>query len=215
MHFAVYGAFKVHHWLDIVTSSGHALRPLVVDYLAGRVGLEDFKAKVDSLNKRHNYWGFKGIKGQMFFNQVVNVAKDPAECDRELKAAITVPSDDNAARERINRFVGYVGRLGDAHIQAGGSKQGRPKPGSAPFFLSYFWQVQDRATWPVYYTNAVSTLISSGVWQPGEDLAENYVPFKRLHDELAAAFTRASGKAFDLYGVEHVFWFAGEHPLDG
>src|SRR6476660_5598923 len=47
-------------------------------YLAGQVPLDEFKTKVDSVNKRHENWGFKGIKGQMFFNMVVNVAHDSA-----------------------------------------------------------------------------------------------------------------------------------------
>src|SRR3972149_12241759 len=50
------------------------LKPLVIEYLNGQVTLSDFKSKVDGLNKRHAYWGFRGIKGQMFFNMVVNVS---------------------------------------------------------------------------------------------------------------------------------------------
>jgi hypothetical protein len=75
--------------------------------------------------------------------------------------------------------------------------------------------VQDRGTWPIYYTNAVETMRKLGVWQPGDDLGDNYIAFKRLYEELAQSFTKASGKAFDLYGVEHVFWFVGEHPFEG
>lgn len=190
------------------------LKPLVGDYLAGRVPLEDFKAKVDGINKRHNRWGFRGIKGQMFFNQVVNVASDAAECDKEIKAAIAVPPSEDVARTRINAFAGYVRRIGGTHVKAGGSKQSRPKPSSIPFFLSYFWQVQDRHTWPIYYTNAVNTLSALGLWQPGDDLAENYLAFKHLHEDLAQKFSQASGTPFDLYGVEHVFWFIGEHPFE-
>lgn len=190
------------------------LKPLVDDYLAGQVNLDDFKAKADGINKRHNRWGFKGIKGQMFFNLVVNVDGDAAECDKEIKAAIAVPPSEDVARTRITAFAGYVRRIGDAHVKAGGSKQGRPKPSSIPFFLSYFWQVQDRNMWPIYYTNAVNTLGAFGLWEPGDDLAENYIAFKHLYEELAQKFSLASGKPFDLYDVEHVFWFVGEHPFE-
>lgn len=190
------------------------LKPLVDDYLAGRVTLEDFKAKADGINKRHNRWGFKGIKGQMFFNLVVNVAGDAAECDKEIKAAIAAPPSEDVARTRIKAFADYVRRIGDAHVKAGGSKQGRPKPSSIPFFLSYFWQVQDRHAWPIYYTNAVNTMGALGLWQPGDDLAENYIAFKHLYEELSQKFSQATGKPFDLYGVEHVFWFIGEHPFE-
>ena len=64
------------------------LKPLLDAYLNGSVPLAEFKSKVDGINKKHEYWGFKGVKGQMFFNMVVNVADDPAECDEELKAAL-------------------------------------------------------------------------------------------------------------------------------
>jgi hypothetical protein len=83
-----------------------------------------------------------------------------------------------------------------------------------PFFLSYFWQIQDRRTWPVYYTSSVNTMIDLNLWQPTEDLADDYIAFKHLHEELAEVFTKASGKPFDLYAVEHVFWFKGGNPYD-
>jgi hypothetical protein len=191
------------------------LKPLLEAYLAGKVDLDEFKSKIDGINKRHEHWGFKGIKGQMFFNMVVNVAHDAAECDHEIKAAIVAPTSEDIARSRIRTFASYVRRIGDAHVEGGGSKQGRPKPGSIPFFLSYFWQIQDRLTWPVYYTNSVNMMIDLNLWQPTEDLADDYITFKHLNEELAVAFTKVSGQPFDLYGVEHVFWFKGGNPYGG
>jgi hypothetical protein len=199
---------------DRATLIDGTLKPLVADYLGGKSPLETFKPKNDGINKEHRRWGFQGIKGQMFFNLVVNVAGDPAECDKEIKAAIAVPANEDAARSQINAFASYVRRIGDAHVKAGRSKQGRPKPSSIPFFLSYFWQVQDRHTWPIYYTNAVNTMSVLGLWKPDADLAENYIAFKHLYEDLAQKFSQASGKPFDLYGVEHVFWFVGEHPFE-
>jgi len=32
--------------------------------------LEEFKTRVDSLNKQNPYWGFRGVNGQMFFNML-------------------------------------------------------------------------------------------------------------------------------------------------
>lgn len=188
------------------------LGPLVESFLGGRIAFEDFKSKVDGINKRNEYWGFKGIKGQMFFNMVVNVAPELAECEQELRAAIAIPGSNEISRSRIRTFQSYVRRIGDDFVEAGGSKHGRPKVGSIPFFLSYFWQIQDWRIWPVYYTNSVNTMIDLNLWQPTEDLADDYVAFKDIHEELAALFTRESGKSFDLYGVEHVFWFKGGNP---
>lgn len=191
------------------------LKPLLDEYLEGRVPLGEFKSMTDGINKRHEYWGFKGIKGQMFFNMVVNVADVPDECDQELKAALTVPANEDMARSRLKTFASYIRRIGDQHVDAGGSKHGRPKPGSIPFFLSYFWQIQDRRTWPVYYTNGVNTMVDLNLWQPSDDHADNYIKFKNIHEELARAFSEVSGRAFGLYEVEHVFWFKGGNPYGG
>lgn len=191
------------------------LRPLTLSYLTGSTPLADFKSKIDGINKRNEHWGFKGIKGQMFFNMIVNTATDLAECDHELKAAIAVPTSDDMARSRLRAFVNYATRLGDEHVRGGGAGHGRPKVGSVPFFLSYFWQLQDRDVWPVYYTNSVQTMEDLNLWRATEDLAENYISFKRLHQELAVLFTKASGQPFHLYDVEHVFWFKGGNPYEG
>lgn len=188
------------------------LGPLVDDYLHGSVILKEFKTKIDGINKRHNVWGFGGIKGQMFFNLIQKVAHDENECDQEIKAAIAVPDNAEMARSRIRTFASYVRRIGEDHVERGGKKHGRPKVGSVPFFLSYFWQIQNFRTWPVYHTNGVKTASDLNLWEPSNDLAEDYVAFKNLYAELAEAFTRASGHVFDLYGVEHVFWFKGGNP---
>lgn len=188
------------------------LKPMVSGYLEGRIPLATFKPAVDGINKRNELWGFKGIKGQMFFNMVVNTADDPAECDQELKSALAAPASEQLALSRIRTFASYVGRLGKQWIEAGNTGHGAPKAGSIPFFLSYFWQIQDRDVWPVYYTNGVNTMVDLNLWQPSEDLAEDYIRYKQLHEELAALFTQAAGQRFGLYEVEHVFWFKGGNP---
>jgi hypothetical protein len=188
------------------------LDPLLTKYLEGNASLAEFKSKTDSINKRNSLWGFKGIKGQMFFNMVVNVADDIDECDQECKAAIAVPANDKIASSRIKTFISYVKRLGDQWVEAGNTRHGCPKVGSIPFFLSFFWQIKDRKTWPVYYTNSVNTMVDLNLWQPSGDFAEDYLTFKQIHEELAVYFSEVSGKIFDLYEVEHVFWYRGGNP---
>lgn len=185
----------------------------VIDtYLSGSVQLEEFKSKVDGINKRNRLWGFKGIKGQMFFNMVINVADDWDECDQELKTALTIPNNEKIASSRIKTFASYVKRLGDELADSGKDRRGSPRQSSIPFFLSYFWQIQDRDKWPVYYTNAVNTMVDLNLWQPTGDLAVDYIAFKNIHEELVSLFTEAAGKPFDFYKVEHVFWYKGANP---
>jgi len=77
------------------------LKPLLADYLGSKVPLAEFKSKHDGFNKRNPFWGFSGIKGQMFFNMVVNVADDAEECDQELKSALAVPANEQIASSRL------------------------------------------------------------------------------------------------------------------
>lgn len=190
------------------------LKPLLMSFLRGEIPLNVFKSTNDSINKSNNNWGFKGIKGQMFFNLVVNVAEDLRECEQEIKAAIAVPANEEIAKSRIRNLQSYVKRIGDQSVERGGSKQGRPKVSSIPFFLSYFWQIQDRETWPVYYTNGVNTMQDLNLWQPSGDPADDYISYKRIFEELSALFSHASGIALGFYDVEHVFWYEGGSPFD-
>ena len=50
------------------------------------------------------------------------------------------------------------------------------------------------------------------LWQPTGDLAADYVTFKSIHEELVDLFTTEAKELFDLYKVEHVFWFHGADP---
>ncbi len=191
------------------------LKPLVQGYLDGKVALGEFKTQIDGLNKRYQYWGFKGIKGQMFFNMLLNTVGNEQEFDGELRKSLTVPPSEDAARASINAFALYATRLGDRVVKGGGSKHGRPKVGSVPFFLSYFWQLQDRHKWPVFYTNTVNVLGDLNLWHPTEDLGEDYLHYKHIHEELGRVFAKSSGERFGCYEVEHVFWFKGGNPYGG
>ncbi|MFC1578532.1 hypothetical protein ACFL36_05935 [Thermodesulfobacteriota bacterium] len=204
-----------HNWdEDRIKIIENEIDPLVTGYLDGNIPLSEFKSKVDSINKRNSLWGFRGIKGQMFFNMVVNVADDMEECDQELKAAIAVPANEQIASSRIKTFKSYLKRIGDQWVEHGNTRHGAPKVGSVPFFLSYFWHIQNRNLWPIYYTNSVNTMSDLNIWQPTGDLAEDYLAFKGIYEELAVFFSEVSGKPFDLYEVEHVFWYNGTKDKD-
>jgi|HubBroStandDraft_6_1064221.scaffolds.fasta_scaffold10330_4 hypothetical protein len=191
------------------------LKPLLKDYLSEKLNLTEFKTKVDGINKRNELWGFKGIKGQMFFNMVVNVADDLTECDQKIKAAIKVPTSEEIASNYIKTFSVYVNRIGEDHLRTGGTKAERPKPGSIPFFLSYFWQIQERDVWPIFYTSCVNAMNDLNLWMPTEEPAVDYVIYKRILEELGQVFTKESGKHFGLYDVEHVLWFKAGNPYAG
>lgn len=201
-----------HKRVSVIESE---LVPLTTNYISGQITLAEFKTKVDGINKRNELWGFKGIKGQMFFNLILNVADDESECDQEVKTAIAVPANEEIASSRIKTFASYIKRIGEQHVEAGGSKHGRPNVSSVPFFLSYFWQIQDRGAWPIYYTNSVNVMSDLNLWQPTGELATDYITYKQINENLAEVFTRESGRSFSLYDVEHVFWLKGNNPYGG
>lgn len=191
------------------------LKPLLSGYLDGTVRLASFKSQVNSINKRTNLWGFNGAKGQMFFNMIVKVAKNEAECDREIKAVILAPESDRSASTQIANLCHYVTKVGQRHIGSGGRLQGRPRPGSVPFFVSYFWQIQDRLVWPMYHTNTVKKMSELDLWHPAGNPGSDYVGYTRVQEELVDALSRASGLPFSFYDVEHMFWVQGQHPYRG
>jgi hypothetical protein len=183
------------------------LRPLLAEYLKGTVSAIDFKRRIDGINKQNNFWGFKGIKGQMFFNQLLNTADDASECDRQLKALIREPANEDEAATLLRNFRSYVIRIGEQFLAAGGEPRSRPKPSSIPFFASYFWQIQRREIWPVYYTSTVQMIEGMNLWQATGEIDDDYLAFKRLHERLIELFSAEANKPFSLYDVEHVFWF--------
>ena len=189
------------------------LLPVLTKFLEGDLPLTEFKPEIDRINKQNELWGFKGIKGQMFFNLIYNACLDENELTSELKSALVCPTDESTAKSRIRNFASYVRRIGDDHVAAGNSKASRPKPSSIPFFLSYFWQLQQPDKWPVFYTNSVQMLSDLNLYQQAEDLAEAYIDYTRLHGELQDAFSKNASKPFTLYDVEHVWWRVGQEKL--
>jgi hypothetical protein len=189
------------------------LRPLLDAYLSNDLPLGEFKSKIDGTNKREDHWGFKGIKGQMFFNMLVNVG-DEDDVNAELRAVLPVPSDDDTARSRLRTFASFVKSVGELHVESGGTKHQRPKIGSVPFFVSYFWQVQDLKTWPVFYTATERAFSDLNLWQQPEDAGEAYVHFKQMQEELADVFSQAAERPFNLYDVEHVFYHHNGNPYE-
>ncbi len=182
------------------------LGTLVENFLNEKISLSEFKSKNDGINKRNELWGFKGIKGQMFFNVLFNNTNDLDECEQELRNAISIPKNDIIASSRIKTFISYITRVGDEIRNSGESKHKIPKITSIPYFLSYFWQIQDYKIWPVFYTSTVSVMIDCDIWNPSENLAEDYIAYKQIHEELIKIFSKENKSEFDLYEVEHVFY---------
>lgn len=146
----------------------------------------------------------------MFFNKLVNAAEElqlTPELDSQLRSGIKEPSGEENASTVLETFRNYVARLSVSFVEAGGEPRSKPNQNSVPFFLSYFWQIQNHLVWPVYYTSAVQVLQDMNLWQPSQNVGADYLAYKKLHEDLAAIFSEEFKRMCTLYDVEHVFWF--------
>jgi hypothetical protein len=176
-----------------------AIRPLVMDYLTESVDFDDFKTRIVSANQRRDLWDFLGVEGLGFFDAYVAAAPDVKARDRELRQAISAPTSNNLARVKIQNFVSHVKRHG-AQLNEDGS----PDPASIPYFLSWFWQCQDRDTWPICNSACVTVMLRLKLLRTTDDFADDYVVLKQIYEELADAFKNRRGKFFGCYEVERV-----------
>ena len=107
----------------VETIDGELTAP-VGSFLDGQLSLSEFKTEIDGINTRNAHWGFKGIKGQMFFNLLFNTAENKSECAEETRAGIALPANDDMASSRIKTFASYVKRVGEEWIDAGNTHHG-------------------------------------------------------------------------------------------
>lgn len=181
------------------------LRELVENFVEDDLALGEFKSEIDGQNKRFPYWGFKGMNGMMFFNMLYSSAGEERrdELADLLRNIIQPPEGPTEAKEKIRSLEGFVERLRNEVDDL----RKAPRPGSIPYFLSYFWQIRDPDQYPIYYTSMVNALSDLAIWEPGDDLADSYVEFWELNEEIREELAEYTGRDIHLWTVEHVFWY--------
>jgi hypothetical protein len=179
------------------------LTELLIAYLSGDVPLKTFSTSLDSFSKRTNLWGFRGHAGQMFLNLLMRTASS-AQLNKALRAALQAPFNEPDAESKISQFVHFVEKTQASARTAGAYP---PKAGYAPYFLSFFWEAQDR-TWPIYYPRSRSALVRAGLFREAGPLSQRYVTYRR---EILS-LTEQLGT--DPWGVE-VFLFELERQHQG
>lgn len=185
------------------------INKLIADYIKGEITLENFRAEIDSLNKRHRLWGFKGISGQMYFNMLYNVSTGAGlldKLDSILKQCIAIPADLTDALSKID----LLSKFSDSLANYTPDKKQAPRTGSCNFFISYFWQIQDHTKWPIYYKSMIDVLLDTGLWSPSGDLPKNYEEFYNLNYEIKAIIETKTKKPCSLWDVEHALWLWGQ-----
>jgi len=176
------GHFK--DWLpDLWTAGSEALE--IRDRLASSGDLDRFKAEQDAW-ARANDVGFKGQIGAMFINSLVKNTDDRASLTRLLVSGLTAPTDRDSAAQKLDALVDHVNR-----IKVGA----HPAPLSAAFTLSYFWALQQRSRWPIFWPNDRKFLAATTGTKFSGSPTEQYMEFVDLvaeFDEDCERFARVS-----------------------
>jgi 5-methylcytosine-specific restriction enzyme B len=149
---------------------------------------------MDGFSRRTRYAGFQGQGGQMFFNILVRLTGEEA-LGEALRTALPVPSDESDARTKLVRFTAFV--------EAARERAGRPRGASVgygPFFVSFFWEAQDRDQWPIYFPASRGALGREGLFVDEGPFADRYIAFR------TTIFTLRDQLETDTWGVEAFLW---------
>lgn len=180
-------------------------REMLRDFLDGETALATFKREMDSECTSHRLWGFSGFSGQMFFNMLVSSAgvEDDPELAALLREVLPAPESRESAADRIQQLEAHVERIQSGVEDA----RTAPNPGFIPYFLSYFWQLQEPDTYPIYYKSIRRALSDLAIWDPSGDLAEDYLEFWRLNEEIRDVLEDHADRDIHLWTIERMFLF--------
>ena len=177
----------------------------LVEFLEPGSTTPEFRAVFDK-KTRHEWdvFGLKGLSGAMFLNKLVKHIPDQAELASQLREVLPAPSDESRARHQLGGFLAYL----DGLIASGAARRADLQPTRAVFFVSSWWHVQDPEAWPPYYASMRKCLRSEQIFEPGDDLVENYLLYRELVQALAHELS------LGIWNFEHVAWrLAEETPL--
>ncbi|MGD0160183.1 MAG: restriction endonuclease FokI C-terminal domain-containing protein [Candidatus Bathyarchaeia archaeon] len=185
------------------------IAPLLNSFFDQKITLEKFKLEIDSINKRNRLWGFKGMNGMMFFNMLYNSSQEVGllqSLHQTLLDCLKAPRDLKEAKEKLARFVGFVGNINHSMMSKGMAKRKAPKTKSSLFFLSYFWQIQDPEKFPIFYNSLEISFKNLGFLTETEQLDLYYESFFELNNCLKDLFAQNLNRKTNFWDVEHIVW---------
>jgi hypothetical protein len=202
-HVSEPGGMTFDEWDRRRREIGPEIEAVINEYVACKISLNDFKYKIDSLNKRHNLWGFSGWKGQYFFNMMV-FADDRFErnLDDLLRDVILEPKSADESISKMQVFHDAVEQVASTYDD----RRKGPTPTSVPYFLTYFWSIQNQDKWRIEYPSAESAYEMLGLWSKTGDIVKDYQSFIELADEIHELFKKHSDSEVPFEEVGHVFY---------
>jgi len=191
---------------------------LLQEFLEDEINVATFKSEMASEVARHKLWGFSGFSGfsgQMFFDMLVSSADSDDDMDLSelLREVFTAPGDHESAATKIREFEDYVAQL-RARAEDPNSA---PSAGFIPYFVSYFWQLQEPDAYPIYYKSIRRVFSDLAIWEASGDLAEDYIEFWELNEEIREAIESHANENTYLWTVERMclFWFNRDEIEEG
>ncbi|MBN1215443.1 MAG: AAA family ATPase, partial [Candidatus Lokiarchaeota archaeon] len=171
--------------------------------------IDNFKIKNDSLNKKYNLWGFRGLAGAMFFNQLYNGENNKDRLEKEIKRYLLEPDDIEGARLKIDNFSKYVKEVGekiDSHNKS-------PKPRSSIYFLSYFWHIQSPEKYPIFFPKSRKVLKKLGLFDElgRDDYGNLYLEFLNIIQEIFNLIKKKIGTTLPYDTINNILeWYFDE-----
>lgn len=180
------------------------LTEMLNEFFNGDFELHEFKSEIDGQNKRHRLWGFKGMNGMMFFNMLYNSAGESREELADLlRSVLKSPSTESEIETKIRELEQFVKGL----REEADDLRSAPRLGSIPYYISYFWQLQNPDTYPVYYTSFRNGLSDLAIWEPPSDLVDTYLEFLALNKQIRDILSDHADKEIHLWEIEHAFYY--------
>jgi len=178
-------ASVTHQHMERRESVSRELLAFLDDFIAAKITLTEFKTTFDKRTKKEwDSFGLKGMSGAMFLNMMTLHAPDGTDLTSRLRQTLHVPQDEAEGRERMAGFFAYLNdTLAQHRIPAR-----KLQPRRTPFFLSAWWHMQDRKSWPIFYESARQVLASERILEESGDPVDDYFRFRsvwlRLRDAL-------------------------------
>ena len=170
-------------------------REITERFLTGTASAQELRDVIDPWSRSAALLGFGGPAGAMFLNQLVKDGADQG-VDILLRSVLSVPASREAALDAARNLTIFV-----EEIRTGGSAA---QVGRIPFFLSWFWALQD-PTWRPLWPSAEGSAVALG-WLP----TQSAPPV----DRMRSYFEMLDSLDGDPAKTEEVLWWFNTRPAD-
>ena len=184
------------------------IRTTVQEFAGGRSSIDDFVSSSQKFSSKNDYWGFRGVAGQMQLNIMFNTAStDPeihTQIENILRESVTLPASSDNAERRINSLTNFLSKLYATYRPRGWTVR------NVPFILSYFWEAQNRDEFPIYYPNEASVYSQRlGITNLSGLPGQRYATYQRLVTTLRRLLDVST------WELEHFAFWLSKQPFLG